>query len=110
MDSGYIFEPRLLHKLNKLRKLGIKCVSDSTIKILSALSLVPPALKVLELDFYRDPSGQINLSSYPNIGKLYLNGVVRMPNNSEAFPPNLAWFRADRHVQAMLKKLPNQEY
>ncbi|KAH0640634.1 hypothetical protein KY285_037220 [Solanum tuberosum] len=106
--DGFFFEPRLLHQLINLRKLGIKGVSDSTVKILSALSPVPTALEVLKLKVDR-VSEQINLSSYPNIVKLLLNGG--MPLNSEAFPPNLVKltlvdFDVDSHVVAVLKKLP----
>ncbi|KAH0635988.1 hypothetical protein KY290_036388 [Solanum tuberosum] len=37
------FEPRLLHRLINLRKLGIRGVSESTVKILSTFSPVPKA-------------------------------------------------------------------
>ncbi|KAL3360038.1 hypothetical protein AABB24_016509 [Solanum stoloniferum] len=108
MNDKY-FEPRLLHQLINLRKLGIKGVSDSTVKILSALSPVPTTLEVLKLCFFRDTSEQINLSSHPNIAKLHLNG--KMPLNCEAFPPNLVKLTLIRltvngHVVAVLKKLP----
>ncbi|KAH0637503.1 hypothetical protein KY289_037418 [Solanum tuberosum] len=69
--DGKNFEPRLLHRLINLRKLGKKGVSDSTFKILSALSPVPTALEVLKLSVYGHMSEQINLSSYPNIVKLF---------------------------------------
>ncbi|WMV48350.1 hypothetical protein MTR67_041735 [Solanum verrucosum] len=106
--DGFFFEPRLLHQLINLRKLGIKGVSDSTVKILSALSPVPTALEVLKLKVDR-VSEQINLSSYPNIAKLHLSGTI--PLNCEAFPPNLVKltlvdFDVDSHVVAVLKKLP----
>ncbi|KAH0637496.1 hypothetical protein KY289_037411 [Solanum tuberosum] len=109
------FEPRLLHRLINLRKLGIKGVSDSTVKILSTLSPVPKALEVLKLRFsylnMEMMSEKINLSSYPNIVKLYLQSVGGVPLNCEAFPPNLVKltlrnFDIDGHVVAMLKKLP----
>ncbi|KAL3329336.1 hypothetical protein AABB24_036437, partial [Solanum stoloniferum] len=108
--DGKNFEPRLLHRLINLRKLGIKGVSDSTVKILSALCPVPKALEVLKLYFLARPSEQIKLSSYPNIVKLHLNGRMRL--NSEAFPPNLVkltlvGFEVDGHLVAVLKKLPN---
>ncbi|KAH0637505.1 hypothetical protein KY289_037420 [Solanum tuberosum] len=108
-DDKY-FEPRLLHQLINLRKLGIWEASDSTVKILSALSPVPTTLEVLKLECYiLDSSQQINLSSYPNIVKLHLNG--KMPLNSESFPPNLVkftlgHFMVEGHVVAVLKKLP----
>ncbi|WMV48332.1 hypothetical protein MTR67_041717 [Solanum verrucosum] len=104
------FEARLLHRLINLRKLGIEEVSDSTIKILAASSPVQPALEILKLEFSRDMSEDINLSSYPNIVKLHLNG--RMPFNFVAsFPPNLVKltlvdFGVDSQVVAVLKKLP----
>uniref|UniRef100_M1BUC0 Rpi-vnt1 n=2 Tax=Solanum tuberosum TaxID=4113 RepID=M1BUC0_SOLTU len=103
------FELRLVHRFVNLRKLGILSGSDSTVKILSALSPVATTLEVLKLYFFRDTSEQINLSSYPNIVKLHLNG--RMPLNSEAFPPNLVKLTlirlmVDGHVEAVLKKLP----
>ncbi|KAL3329339.1 hypothetical protein AABB24_036439 [Solanum stoloniferum] len=103
------FEPRLLHRLINLRKLGIRGVSDSTVKILSALSPVPKALEVLKLYFFVVPSEQIKLSSYPNIVTLHLNGRMRL--NSEAFPPNLVkltlfQFEVDGHLVTVLKKLP----
>ncbi|KAG5588617.1 hypothetical protein H5410_049051 [Solanum commersonii] len=108
MNEEY-FDPRLLHQLINLRKLGILGVSDSTVKILSALSPVPTTLEVLKLYSFRDTSEQIKLSSYPNIVKLHLNG--RMPLNFEAFPPNLVKLTLIRlmvegHVVAVLKKLP----
>ncbi|KAH0640617.1 hypothetical protein KY285_037203 [Solanum tuberosum] len=108
--DGQIFEPRLLHRLINLRKLGIKDVSDSTIKKLSTLTPVPTTLEVLKLGSrYTELREQIKLSSYPNIVKLYLNG--EMPLNFEAFPPNLVKltlvrFPGDGHIVAVLKKLP----
>jgi len=104
------FEPRLLHRLINLRKLGIRGVSDSTVKILSTFSPVPKVLEVLKLMFSSDPSEQINLSSYPNIVKLHLKCLF-IQINSEAFPPNLVKlnlrdFIVDGHVVAVLKKLP----
>ncbi|KAH0637494.1 hypothetical protein KY289_037409 [Solanum tuberosum] len=133
--DGKFFEPRLLHRLINLRKLGISLVSDSTIKKLSTLSPVPTTLEVLKLRFFRDMSEQINLSSYPNIVKLHLSGTIKFNFkpllwrgttllnsgallwrgirllNSEAFPPNLVKltlnrFMVDGHVVAVLKKLP----
>ncbi|KAH0637489.1 hypothetical protein KY289_037404 [Solanum tuberosum] len=108
MDDLY-FEPQLLHRLINLRELGILDVSDSTVKILSALSPVPKALEVLKLYFLADLSEQIKLSSYPNIVKLHLNGRMRL--NSEAFPPNLVKltlrnFEVEGNVVAVLTKLP----
>uniref|UniRef100_M1BUB6 Rpi-vnt1 n=1 Tax=Solanum tuberosum TaxID=4113 RepID=M1BUB6_SOLTU len=106
------FEATLLHRLMNLRKLGIIGVSDSTVKILSALSPVPTALEVLKLSVSRHMSEQINLSSYPNIVKLCLINVCgTMRLNSEAFPPNLVKltlvrYKVDGHVVAVLKKLP----
>ncbi|KAH0640616.1 hypothetical protein KY285_037202 [Solanum tuberosum] len=107
--DGEFFEPRLLHRLINLRKLGLVEVTDSTIKKLSTLSPVPTTLEVLKLYFFRDTSEQIKLLSYPNIVKLHLNGGVRL--NSEAFPPNLVKLTlirlmVDGHVVAVLKKLP----
>ncbi|KAH0634426.1 hypothetical protein KY290_038554 [Solanum tuberosum] len=104
------FEPRLLHRLMNLRKLGIMEVSGSTIKVLSTLNPVPAALEVLKLIFCTDMSEQINLSSYPNIVKLHLEYLF-IQINSEAFPPNLVKltldrFEVDSHVVAVLKKLP----
>ncbi|KAH0634428.1 hypothetical protein KY290_037842 [Solanum tuberosum] len=105
------FEPRLLHQLINLRKLGILNVSDSTVKILSALSPVPTTLEVLKLSsIFSELREQINLSSYPNIVKLQLKGRIPL-NVSEAFPPNLVKltlvrFMVDGHVVAVLKKLP----
>ncbi|KAG5572852.1 hypothetical protein H5410_062618 [Solanum commersonii] len=109
--DGKIFEPRLLHRLINLRKLGTKGVSDSTIKLLSALSPVPTALEVLKLRVSRHMSEQINLLSYPNIVKFYLDVYGTIHLNSEAFPPNLVkltllWYKVDGHVVAVLKKLP----
>ncbi|KAH0635996.1 hypothetical protein KY290_036395 [Solanum tuberosum] len=105
------FEPRLLHRLINLRKLGIRGVSDSTVKILSTFSPVPKVLEVLKLMFSSDPSEQINLSSYPNIVKLHLCVDRTMALNSEAFPPNLVkltlvYFMVDRYLLAVLKTLP----
>ncbi|KAK6781257.1 hypothetical protein RDI58_023441 [Solanum bulbocastanum] len=110
--DGKNFEPRLLHRLINLRKLGIKDISDSTIKKLSTLSPVPKALEVLKLIFSPGTSEQINLSSYPNIVKLNLIVYETMPLKvSESFPPNLVkltlrYFLVDGHVVAALKKLP----
>ncbi|KAH0637504.1 hypothetical protein KY289_037419 [Solanum tuberosum] len=112
MNDFNFFDPRLLHQLINIRKLGIWCVYDSTVKILSTLSPVPKALEVLKLRFMGDMmTEKINLSSYPNIVKLYLQvyGGVRL--NSEAFPPNLVKltlvdFLVDSHVVEVLKKLP----
>ncbi|XP_015170548.1 putative disease resistance RPP13-like protein 3 [Solanum tuberosum] len=121
--DGNFFEPRLLHRLMNLRKLGIMDISDSTIKKLSTLSPVPTTLEVLKLgSFFRDTSEQINLSSYPNIVKLHLDRIMPlnfealhlsglMPLICEAFPPNLFKltlnrFILDGHVVAVLKKLP----
>ncbi|KAK4732867.1 hypothetical protein R3W88_025855 [Solanum pinnatisectum] len=109
MDDKF-FEPRLLHGLVNLRKLGISSVSDSTIKKLSTLSPVPMTLEVLKLSFSLT-RGQINLSSYPNIVKLSLYHNRTMRLNSEAFPPNLVkltlvGFEVDGHLVAVLKKLP----
>ncbi|KAH0634419.1 hypothetical protein KY290_037836 [Solanum tuberosum] len=104
------FEPRLLHRLINLRKLGLMEVSDSTIKKFSTLSPVPTTLEVLKLSsLFSELREQINLSSYPNIVKLQLKG--RIPLNFEAFPPNLVkltllWYKVDGHVVAVLKKLP----
>ncbi|KAH0637481.1 hypothetical protein KY289_037396 [Solanum tuberosum] len=104
------FEPRLLHRLINLRKLGLMEVSDSTIKKFSTLSSVRTTLEVLKLSsFFSELREQINLSSYPNIVKLHLKG--RIPLNFEAFPPNLVkltllWYKVDGHVVAVLKKLP----
>ncbi|KAG5588458.1 hypothetical protein H5410_048892 [Solanum commersonii] len=109
MDSKF-FEPRLLHRLINLRKLGLVEVSDSTIKKISTSHPVPTTLEVLKLSsFFSELREQINLSSYPNIVKLHLNG--RMPLNFEAFPPNLVKLTLIRlmvegHVVAVLKKLP----
>ncbi|KAH0634425.1 hypothetical protein KY284_037211 [Solanum tuberosum] len=111
MDDKF-FEPRLLHRLINLRKLGIMNVSYSTIKKLSTLSPVPKALEVLKLIFSLGTSEQINLSSYPSIVKLYLFASLGMPLNvSEPFPPNLVKltlrnFDVDGHVVTVLKKLP----
>ncbi|KAH0637490.1 hypothetical protein KY289_037405 [Solanum tuberosum] len=108
--DGNFFEPRLLHRLMNLTKLGIEEVSDSTIKKLSTLSPVPTTLEVLKLSsFFSVLRERINLSSYPNIVKLHLNG--RIPLNFEAFPPNLVkltllYYKIDGHVVAVLKKLP----
>lgn len=67
------FQPRLLHRLINLRKLGITEVSDSTIKILSASSpMLSSTLEVLKLEFSRRTSEQMNSSSYQNIVKLHL--------------------------------------
>ncbi|KAH0637521.1 hypothetical protein KY289_037436 [Solanum tuberosum] len=99
-------------QLMNLRKLGIEEVSDSTIKILSALSPVPMALEVLKLRFSIYTSEKINLSSYPNIVRLHLDGqLVAFGRSSEPFPPNLVKlnlrdFIVDGHVVAVLKKLP----
>ncbi|KAH0635984.1 hypothetical protein KY290_036384 [Solanum tuberosum] len=105
------FEPRLLHRLINLRKLGILGVSDSTVKILSTFSPVPKALEVLKLASFSDRSEQINLSSYPNIVQLHLNVWGTMALNSGSFPPNLAkltlvYFMVDRYLLAVLKTLP----
>ncbi|KAH0634434.1 hypothetical protein KY290_037847 [Solanum tuberosum] len=110
MDDKF-FEPRLLHQLINLRKLGIMDISDSTIKKLSTLSPVPKALEVLKLIFSLGTSEKISLSSYPNIVKLHLNVRNTMPLNCEAFPPNLVKlildkFEVEGHVVAVLKKLP----
>ncbi|KAK6781259.1 hypothetical protein RDI58_023443 [Solanum bulbocastanum] len=111
MDNE-VFEPRLLHRLINLRKLGIKDISDSTIKKLSTLSPVPKALEVLKLIFFPGTSEQIKLSSYPNVVKLNLIVYETMPLKvSESFPPNLVkltlrYFLVDGHVVAVLKKLP----
>ncbi|KAH0637479.1 hypothetical protein KY289_037394 [Solanum tuberosum] len=108
--DGKFFEPRLLHRLMNLRKLGIEELSDSTIKNLSTLSPVPTTLEVLKLrSFFSELREQIKLSSYPNIVKLHLSG--RMPLNCEAFPPNVVKltlhnFHVEGHVVAELKKLP----
>ncbi|WMV48331.1 hypothetical protein MTR67_041716 [Solanum verrucosum] len=104
-------EPRMLHRLINLRKLGIWRVSDSTIKILSALSPVPKALEVLELRFFNNTSEQINLSSHPNIVKLVMFGFSAMLLNIEAFHPNLVkltlvGLMVDGNLLAVLKKLP----
>ncbi|KAH0637495.1 hypothetical protein KY289_037410 [Solanum tuberosum] len=111
MDDKF-FEPRLLHRLINLKKLGIMEVSASTIKILSTLNPVPTALEVLKLRFSMDMdmSEQINLSSYPNIVKLHLKCLF-IQINSEAFPPNLVKFtlghsEVESHVVPVLKKLP----
>ncbi|KAK6782352.1 hypothetical protein RDI58_020148 [Solanum bulbocastanum] len=70
---GEFFQPRLLHRLINLRKLGIIEVSDSTIKILSASSpapyILPSTLEALKLEFAHHTREQINLSSYQNIVK-----------------------------------------
>ncbi|WMV48334.1 hypothetical protein MTR67_041719 [Solanum verrucosum] len=105
------FEPRLLHRLINLRKLGLVDVSGSTIKKLSTLSPVPTTLEVLKISsFFSELREQINLSSYPNIVKLHLSGTIPL-NVSESFPPNLVkltlWnLMVDGHVVAVLKKLP----
>ncbi|KAH0634427.1 hypothetical protein KY290_037840 [Solanum tuberosum] len=112
MDDYKFFEPRLLHRLTNLRKLGIQCLHDSTVKILSTLSPVPKALEVLKLRFLGYMmSEKINLSSYPNIVKLHLDDGGTMRLNCEAFPPNLVKLtlvrcEVDGHVVAVLKKLP----
>ncbi|KAH0637483.1 hypothetical protein KY289_037398 [Solanum tuberosum] len=109
--NGKFFEPRLLHRLINLRKLGLVEVSDSTIKKLSTLSPVPTTLEVLKLSsFFSELREQINLSSYPNIVKLHLRGRIPL-NVSESFPPNLVKltlfrYKVDGHVVAVLKKLP----
>lgn len=89
MDDDHIIQPiRLLHRLMNLRKLGIREVSDSTIKILSSVSslvptTLPKALEVLKLKFSLDLiMEKINLSSYPNIVKLHLFNPETMPLNS----------------------------
>nr|Q5MLE9.1 RecName: Full=ToMV resistant protein Tm-2 netted virescent; Short=ToMV resistant protein Tm-2nv [Solanum lycopersicum]AAV87531.1 Tm-2 ToMV resistant protein [Solanum lycopersicum] len=105
------FEPRLLHRLINLRKLGILGVSNSTVKMLSIFSPVLKALEVLKLSFSSDPSEQIKLSSYPHIAKLHLNVNRTMALNSQSFPPNLikltlANFTVDRYILAVLKTFP----
>ncbi|TMX02701.1 hypothetical protein EJD97_020278 [Solanum chilense] len=105
------FEPRLLHRLINLRKLGILGVSNSTVKILSTCRPVPKAPEVLKLRFFSDPSEQINLSSYPKIVKLHLNVDRTIALNSEAFPPSiikltLVSFMVDSCLLAVLKTLP----
>ncbi|KAK6781269.1 hypothetical protein RDI58_023453 [Solanum bulbocastanum] len=109
MDDKF-FEPRLLHGLVNLRKLGIRLVSDSTIKKLT-LSPVPMTLEVLKLSFFIKTRRQINLSSYPNIVKLSLYVISKLRLKCEAFPPNLVKltlvnFEVDGHLVAVLKKMP----
>ncbi|PHT85527.1 hypothetical protein T459_07633 [Capsicum annuum] len=108
------FQPRLLHQLTNLRKLGIQHVSDSTIKILSVSSpvsvILPNTLEVLKLDISYRAKEQINLSFYQNVVKLHL-GHLRMMPNSVAFPPNLVKLTLDSltidsHLLAVIKKLP----
>ncbi|MCD9558559.1 ToMV resistance protein Tm-2(2) [Datura stramonium] len=114
MDDRF-FQPRLLHGLSNLRKLGINRVSDSTIKILSVSTpvaiMLPNSLEVLKLYFSQHTSELLNLSFYQNIVKLHLCQLHIMPNNSEAFPPNLvkltlAHIMVDGHLLASLKKVP----
>nr|XP_004247879.1 disease resistance protein RPP13-like [Solanum lycopersicum] len=105
VDDNFV-ELRLFHRFINLRKLGIWSVSDSTVQILSTL---PKELEALKLIFYYQPSEQINLSSYPYIVKLHLNGSVRL--KSESFPPNLVKLtlrniEVEGHLVALLKKLP----
>ncbi|KAL3329345.1 hypothetical protein AABB24_036439 [Solanum stoloniferum] len=113
--NGKFFQPRLLHQLINLRKLGIIEASDSTIKILSVSSTVPTmltsTLEVLKLNFSGHTREQINLSSYQNIVKLHFLDLQTMPNNSEAFPPNLVKLTlgrlaVDDHLLTVLEKLP----
>ncbi|PHT39400.1 hypothetical protein CQW23_22973 [Capsicum baccatum] len=109
------FQPRLLHLLINLRKLGIQEVSDSTINILSVSSpvtiMLPNTLEVLKLSFLGQRKEQINLSCYQNVVKLHLRNLSMIPSNSVALPPNLvkltlANLKIDSHLLAVIKKLP----
>ncbi|KAM3357079.1 hypothetical protein P3S68_023793 [Capsicum galapagoense] len=109
------FQPRLLHLLINLRKLGIQEVSDSTIKILSVSSpvtiMLPNTLEILKLYFSGRTKEQINLLCYQNVVKLHLNNLRMMPSSSVALPPNLVKLtlvrlKIDSRLLSVIKKLP----
>ncbi|PHT62798.1 hypothetical protein T459_33374 [Capsicum annuum] len=109
------FQPRLLHLLINLRKLGIQEVSDSTIKILSISSpvtiMLPNTLEILKLYFSCRTKEQINLSCYQNVVKLHLRHLRMMPSSSVALPPNLVKLtlvdlKIDSRLLSVIKKLP----
>ncbi|PHT97125.1 hypothetical protein BC332_33945 [Capsicum chinense] len=109
------FQPRLLHLLINLRKLGIYKVSDSTIKMLSVSSpvtiMLPNTLEILKLYFSGRTKEQINLSCYQNVVKLHLRNLRMMPSSSVALPPNLVKLtlvvlKIDSRLLSVIKKLP----